>query len=188
MTDSGAVFGVDTWQHRLDTVRATAPHRWALSVLAVLAAGVAAHTAAASAYGWSEGSPLVLGVIVALAVGAAVRPESGLGVAVIAAVTWRWLAVPTADAMSAHVVLVACSLLLFHVTVSLMAATPPDATIPPPVFRRWGARTAVVAAATVAVWALAAAMSSRSGSTETALTVAAFAALASATLALRARR
>ena len=188
MTDRGAVFGVDTWQHRLDTVRATAPHRWALSVLAVLAAGLAAHTAAASAYGWREGSPLVVGVIVALAVGAAVRPESGFGVAVIAAVTWRWLAVPTADAMSAHVVLVACSLLLFHVAIALMAATPPDAAMPTFVLRRWGARTAVVAAVTVTIWALAAAMRSRSGSAETALTVAAFAALASAALALRSRR
>lgn len=188
MTDSGAAFGVDTWQLRLDTVRATAPHRWALSVLAVLTAGLAAHAAAASAYGWREGSPIVLAVVAALAVGAAVRPESGLGVAVIAAVIWRWLAVPTSDVTSAHVVIVAFSLLLFHVSVALMAATPSDATIPRSVLGRWVARTAVVAVVTGAVWVLAAAMSSRSGSTETALTVTAFAALASATFALRARR
>ena len=119
--------------------------------------------------------------IVALTVYAAVEPDSGLVTVLLGAQALHWAAaVPVPATTGAWVALLgaAWSGLVLHLTASLAASLPGPAPVPVPSLRRWARRGAVVAAATVPVWAVALLAGQESARGQVSLTYAAIAAIA----------
>lgn len=172
-----------TAQDWLDLVIEAGGQQWLLRLMAV-AAPVGAVLAASAAGGswWAAGTFLVA----VLAVGAAIRPDTHLAVGVVAVVVWRWLA-SVDDVTTPWLPIAAVCLLLFHVTIALAATIPLGAVVPGSVLRRWAARTAVVAAATVAVWVMVALLDRRDAPGNALLTGVALVLIALAAVAIRAR-
>ena len=131
---------------------------------------------------WSPHPIVVLAIgIVALTVYAAVEPDSGLVTVLLGAQALHWAAaVPVPTTTGAWVALLgaAWSGLVLHLTASLAASLPGPAPVPVPSLRRWARRGAVVAAATVPVWAVALLAGQESARGQVSLTYAAIAAIA----------
>jgi len=143
---------------------------------------VASLTFLALTLAWSPHPIVVLAIgIVALTVYAAVEPDSGLVTVLLGAQALHWAAaVPVPTTTGAWVALLgaAWSGLVLHLTASLAASLPGPAPVPVPSLRRWARRGAVVAAATVPVWAVALLAGQESARGQVSLTYAAIAAIA----------
>ena len=143
---------------------------------------VASLTFLALTLAWSPHPIVVLAIgIVALTVYAAVEPDSGLVTVLLGAQALHWAAaVPVPTTIGAWVALLgaAWSGLVLHLTASLAASLPGPAPVPVPSLRRWARRGAVVAAATVPVWAVALLAGQESARGQVSLTYAAIAAIA----------
>jgi hypothetical protein len=130
---------------------------------------------------WSPHPIVVLAVaIVALTAYAAVEPDSGLVTVLLGLQALHWAsAVPVPTTTGAWVALLGaawCGLVL-HLTASLAASLPGPAPVPVVSLRRWARRGALVAAATVPVWAVAFLAGRESARGQVSLTYAAIAAL-----------
>lgn len=105
----------------------------------------------------------VVGVLlVALAAYVAQHPGSHLFGVLVGALALHWLALvptPTSTTDWASVVAEAVLVLVVHASGALAASLPPQAPVPASSIRRWVRRVAVVVAACVPVWAVAAAVS-----------------------------
>jgi hypothetical protein len=138
--------------------------------LAVIA-GVAASTCTGLAAGHQIG--VVLTLIVGLAIGSAILPNSHTATAAEAVVVLQWL-VSTRDATTAWAMLMALCLFVFHIVVALMALTPVTATIDRSILLRWSRRSGWIVVATIGTWALVFAMAERRAPGSAALTVVGF--------------
>ena len=94
--------------------------------------------------------PVVL-VVAVLAAGCAITPDTNLGLLVTIVIGWHW-AGSVHDPLTAWVLLAAGGLLVFHVAMALAATAPARAGWPAASLARWGRRTALVAAITIAAW------------------------------------
>jgi hypothetical protein len=125
--------------------------------------------------------------LVPLTVWAAWRPESPWATVLVAGLVLHWVAtVPVPSAAAGWLRLLAAALLLLvvHLALSLAASLPPGAPLPAATVRRWTRRGAVVAGATVPVWAVAFLAGRQRVAGEVGLTYAAIAAAAVLTLAV----
>lgn len=173
----------DRLQHWLNTVRDTAPQRWALGSAGVLAIIVAL---AATLIGSGQRFGLFGVVIVATAAIAAIQAGSNTALLTISLAAVQWLS--AADHVTtARSFVVAICLFVFHSTLALMAVTPHTAEIHPETLRRWARRGALVTAATLGVWLLAFWFERREAQANPLLTVFALAALCAAVVLVRRR-
>jgi hypothetical protein len=120
-------------------------------------------------------------VIVALTVYAAVEPDSVLVTVLLGAQALHWAAavpVPTTTGQWVALLAAAWSGLVLHLSASLAASLPGPAAVPAVSLRRWARRGALVAAATVPVWAVALLAGQEGAEGEVSLTYAAIAAVA----------
>ncbi|MEO6413490.1 MAG: hypothetical protein ABIO48_12970 [Pedococcus sp.] len=120
-------------------------------------------------------------VLVALTVYAAVEPDSVLVTVLLGGHVLHWLsAVPVPIDTAAWVGLLAAAGagLVLHLTASLAASLPGPVPVPRLSLRRWARRGAMVAAATVPVWAVAMLSGQEAVKGEVSLTYAAIAAVA----------
>jgi hypothetical protein len=170
-------------QEALDQALATTRQRWLLGVVAVLTALVASGSMALASEGADGWVVILVGVLALLAT---IWPDDHLALVVITVVVLHWLAF-RADVVSAWSMGIAACLLVFHTLIALMAATPHTAVVHPVVLRRWLARSGVVAVATGAVWVLVVLFERRNAPGNAALSIAAFAVVAAAAIALRVR-
>lgn len=139
---------------------------------------VLAHAAGAT---WSTTIALL---VLAFSLGAAVEPDSHLGLVVLGILGWFWLSrVP--ESGSVWALLAAGSVLVFHAAGALGATAPPAAGLPTPLLTRWLRWAAAVAAATVLVWGLARLALAVHPAGQAALTGAALALVAVGALLLR---
>lgn len=131
---------------------------------------------------WSPHPIVVMAiVIVALTGYAAVEPDSVLVTVLLGAQALHWAAaVPVPTTTGAWVALLGAAWagLVLHLTASLAASLPGPAPVPVVSLRRWARRGAVVAAATVPVWAVALLAGQEDARGQVSLTYAAIAALA----------
>ncbi|HYN32652.1 MAG TPA: hypothetical protein VES40_08510 [Ilumatobacteraceae bacterium] len=128
---------------------------------------------------------VVVAVMVALAVGAVIRPDSHAALAVEAAVVWQWLAT-TDDATTPWVIPLAAVLFIFHSLIALMAVTPINAHVRGRLLLWWLQRSGYVMVATVGVWAIVLVLDQRRAPGSVALTVAGFVTLTVIILVTRA--
>jgi hypothetical protein len=133
----------------LGDVAATSPQQVALRSGVVAGALVTLLATAGASGAWPGIAPLALIV----AVGAAVRPDSGLPLGTIVLLGIGWVG-DVNDPASLWSVSAALGLLLVHVAAAAATVAPVAATLPPRSLRRWGRRTALVAAAAPAAWVL----------------------------------
>lgn len=120
-------------------------------------------------------------VLVALTAYAVVEPDSPWVTLLVAGHALHWVAaVPVPHSTGAWVALLVASWagLVLHLSASLSASLPGPVPLPSLSLRRWARRGAVVAAATVPVWALALLSGQEAVEGEVALTYAALAGLA----------
>jgi hypothetical protein len=96
----------------------------------------------------------VLVVVIGLAGGFAVLPESGVGVAVLL-VALIWWALALDDGLHPLVLLAAAALLASHVAALLTAYGPGEMPLHRPLLRRWLVRGALVLAVAPVTWGLA---------------------------------
>jgi hypothetical protein len=164
-------------EQRVAALRATSLQRWLLGVIAVIGPCVVCAI--------TRTGP-VLALVVPLAVASAVRPDSHIGLFVIAITVWCWLA-RIDDAASPLALVAALSLFVYHASLALMSTMPSSGSIDPAVLTRWIKRSVPVAAATVAVWGLVAAMRGRGLVGNVTLSVAAMVVIAIAAIAARVR-
>ncbi len=131
-------------------LRRMSSQRWSLAF-----AGVATATVAALITGiaGSGQSPLVLALVVGLAGAAITQPDSHVAIAVPVVVVWHWTA-STGSFSGAWALVVGLCLFAFHTVVSLMATTPPGATIDRRSGATWLRRSLMVVLATIGVWLL----------------------------------
>jgi hypothetical protein len=136
---------------------------------------VAAAISASIVAGVSGGGlpPAVLAIVGVLAVLSAAQPHTHTALVVIAVVVWQWL-VAVDDPTGPAVVVVAVALLGFHSTVALMANAPSTVRLDADILWRWLRRVVLVAAATVATWALVLLMDQRSAPGSIVATLAGF--------------
>jgi hypothetical protein len=139
----------------------------AISVIAVVAASTITTLVAGQLI------VVVLVLIVGLAIGSAIRPDSHTATAAEAVVVLQWL-VSTRDETTAWAILTALCLLVFHMVIALMALTPITATIDRSILLRWSRRGGWIAVATIGTWALVLAMAERRAPGSAALTVVGF--------------
>ena len=126
-------------------------------------------------------------VLVAVAVWAALRPESAGATVLVAGLALNWVAtvhVPDTTLAWVQLLVGALLLLVVHLCAALAASLPPGAAVPGVSLRRWARRGAVVAAATVPVWALSYGAASQVAPGEVSLTYAAIVAVAGLALAV----
>lgn len=147
-----------------------APQRWILGGAAVGAAAGASLVAGAGGGGQSV---LVFIVVIGLAIGSAIRPATHTALAVLVVVTWQWLAT-TDDRMSPLVIGVAGLLFAFHTIVALLAVVPVTAHVERAIGARWVRRSALVVAATGAMWLAVELMDQRRADGSVALTLLGF--------------
>jgi hypothetical protein len=120
-------------------------------------------------------------VLVALTVYAAVEPDSILVTVLLGGHVLHWLSavpVPTDTAAWVGLLAAAGAGLVLHLTAGLAASLPGPVPVPRLTLRRWARRGALVAAATVPVWAVAMLSGRASVKGEVSLTYAAIAAVA----------
>jgi hypothetical protein len=122
--------------------------RLRLAVLGGMALALLASVAAAGLPPWV--APVLL---IAGACTVAVRPDTHLGLGVLVAFGWYWLAhVDGDDDRSPWVLLAAAGLLLFHLAASAAALGPPETELPRPLLVAWARRSAPILGAGVALW------------------------------------
>jgi hypothetical protein len=95
----------------------------------------------------------VLVVVVALGLLCVAAPYSHAVLLTLAFLAWRWLA-DVVDPRTPWVVPAALAVLVLHTAAAASAGVPGSAVLEPLVRQRWLRRTAVVALASVGVWAL----------------------------------
>jgi hypothetical protein len=120
-------------------------------------------------------------VLVALTVCAAVEPDSVLVTVLLGGHALHWLAavpVPTDTAAWVGLLAAAWAAVILHLTASLAASLPGPVPIPRLSLLRWARRGAVVAGATVPVWAVGMLSGQEAVKGEVSLTYAAIAAVA----------
>lgn len=170
-------------QLRLDQALATCRQRWLLGGAAVLAAALGTALAMAG-----DASGQGVASMLALTTGAAVVAVSAsgthIGAFVVAIVALQWLAFNDNET-SARSVGVALCLFTFHSLTALMAAVPHTTEVDVRLLRRWGRRSTVVIAATLAVWGLVVAFARESSAGSEALTVAGLAVIAAVLVIVR---
>ncbi|MGA8980588.1 MAG: hypothetical protein WB473_15875 [Pedococcus sp.] len=152
-------------------------------LLAVSSLALVALTSVAAPQG------VVLGAVAlfVLTVGTVWRPEAPAAGLLVIGLALHWLTavpLPTSTASWLQLLVAAWLLLVVHLSAALAASLPPGAPVPGHSARRWSRRGAVVAAATVPLWALAYGASRQAVPGEVWLTYAAIAALAILTLAV----
>ena len=174
---------IEDMQRLIDRLWLVSWQRWILIAVSVLAA-TAATTFTALAAGNQTGVMVVL--VVGLAIGAAASPDSHTALAVEVLVVWHWLA-SADEPTTVWVVPMAWCLLTFHTVIALMAVTPITADVDRAVLVRWSGRTAAVALAVGAMWALVVAMDERDAAGNTALTMLGFVTLTALVVATRSR-
>jgi hypothetical protein len=127
-----------------------ASQAWArlLMLVGPVVALVAAAVAEVPPPGW------VVALVVALAVGWAVMPESLLGTLCLALVL-AWWGVADLDGLPPEALFAAVGLLVSHVAAVVAAYGPPEMAIDAPTARLWFGRGAVVLIAAPVVWLLA---------------------------------
>lgn len=162
--------------------RTTAQH-WRLRAIAVFAA-VGAVLAAAGANGrlWPAG----LVIVTALALASAVRADTNVALLLVVVVVWHWLATID-DASTAWLPVAAVCLLVHHTVTALTASLPAGGELPRQVLVEWVRRTALVGAATVALWAVVALLDGRAADGNGALTALALAAAGALAVTIRSR-
>ena len=131
----------------------------------------------------SSPHPVVVAAIgiVALTAYAAVEPDSVLVTVLLGALALHWAAavpVPTSTGEWVALLGAAWAGLVLHLSASLAASLPGPAAVPAVSLRRWARRGALVAAATVPVWAVALLAGREGARGEVSLTYAAIAAVA----------
>ena len=117
-------------------------------LLGPVAALVAAAAAGIPPPGW------IAALVVALAVGWALMPESLFGTLCLGLVL-AWWGIAELDGLPAESLLAAAALLAAHVAAIVTAYGPPEMDIDPATVRLWLARGALVAIAAPVVWLLA---------------------------------
>ncbi|WP_153395471.1 hypothetical protein [Ornithinicoccus halotolerans] len=161
----------------LQDVRHASSHQLALRGAMVVSALTFALVALAA------GSTALLAVVVLVALGvlAALNPHTGLPAFVVLYLLGVWVAGVETGASrvpTPWVVPAAWCLLLFHTAAALVAAVPAGARLPAPVWRRYGARTAVLAGLAPLGWGAAALLVGVAPSAGAASLVAGFAVVA----------
>lgn len=144
-------------QQWINEFHATSLQQWAFRLVAVVAS-LGALLAAAGANGrlWPAG----LFIVTVLAVASAVRPDTHMGLVLVVVIVWHWLA--TVDGVGGPwLPLAAVCLLVHHAVIALSASTPIGGVLPTVIVLRWVGRTALVASATVGMWAVVAVFDSR---------------------------
>lgn len=168
-------------QRRVDQILATAPQRVFLSGIAVatvLTTSLALGLSSDAADGW-------LVVLVSLfALGSVLQPDDHLGLVTIMLVVVHWL-VAGLPVVSAWSLGVAASIVIFHSLLAIMAVTPHTADLPMALLVVWLRRLVVVGASTLGVWLLVVGFERRNIDGDLGLSVAAYAALIVAIVALR---
>jgi hypothetical protein len=167
---------------RIRRLGSVSPQRWLLGALAAAAAIGSSIVAGVSGGGLP---PVLLLIVAVLAVGSAVWPHTHTALVVIAVVVWQWIVVVD-DPTGPAVVAVALALLVFHSVIAVMANVPPSARLDAEILRRWLRRVVLVAAATVATWALVLLMEQRSASGSVVATLAGFVTALALVVVLRA--
>ena len=162
--------------------RTTAQH-WRLRALAVSVA-LGAVLAAAGATGrlWPAG----LVIVGALALASAVRADTNVALLLVVVVVWHWLATID-DPGTPWLPVAALCLLVHHTVTALTASLPAGGEFPREVLVEWAGRTALVGAATVALWALVALLDGRTADGNGALTALALAVAGALAVAIRSR-
>ena len=120
-------------------------------------------------------------VLLALSVYAAIEPDSVLVTVLLGGHVLHWLSavpVPADTAAWVGLLVAAWAGLVLHLTASLAASLPGPVPVPRLSLRRWARRGAVVAAATVPVWAVAMLSGQEAVKGEVSLTYAAISAVA----------
>ncbi len=170
-------------QRAVDEFLAVSRQRWLTGIGAVLMATSAFAVASVASGGWWLPG---LVAVTALSIVAAVRPDDHTGLVVVGVVIWQWL-VRVDDVGTPWLPVAACCMLVFHTLLALTAVVPTSGSIPEATIRRWTGRTAVVAAATVAMWIVVVVLDRRELPGNAALTGLAVLIVAAATTAIRAR-
>lgn len=163
----------------VELITSTTRQRWVLIALVVVASVVAS---AVTGIASGNHAPVLTAVATALAIAAAVLPDTHFAAAVMALVAGRW-AFTVDDVTTPWVIAVAVCLLAVHSAVALMAVVPCTASVDPATIRRWGLRTLAVSVATAAMWALTSILDQRRPAGSTALTLAALLTVAAGALA-----
>lgn len=109
-----------------------------------------AFVAVTSAAGGHVG-PALGAVLVVLTVVTFAMPDSHAGLALLGAMVWAW-AVSVPEALSWWTLAAALLLLAVHLALLLTGYGPPELVLETALLRLWGARAAVLAAATALVW------------------------------------
>ncbi len=121
-----------------------------------------------------------------LAVASAVRPDTHTALSRRRGGPWHWLA--TVDGVGGPwLPLAAVCLLVHHAVIALSASIPIGGVLPTATVLRWMGRTALVASATVGMWALVAVLDGRDAPGNGLLTALALAIVAGAALTIRSR-
>lgn len=90
-------------------------------------------------------------LVVLLAVGLVLMPDSALPLAWMAAATLLWVA-SMPDAVDVSVLVAAADLIVVHVACTLAAYGPPELTVPAGLLRLWLARAALMLSSTLLLW------------------------------------
>lgn len=167
----------------IDRLWLVSGQRWLLLSLS-LACVACASTISALAAGSQPN--IAIALMVGLAVGAVIRPDSHGALVVVVAVVWQWLAAND-DVTTPWVIPFSVLLFVFHSAVALMAVTPITAHVHRALLLRWVRRGGYVAASTIGVWVIVLVMDQRRASGSAALTVVGFVTLATLILVMRAR-
>lgn len=172
-----------TLQRGVDDLLGVSAQRWLLGAVSVIAA-VAAFVAGSIAGDrwWLPG----IVIVAVLAVVSAVRPDEHVAVVVVIAVAVNWL-VCVDDLDTLWLPVTAVVLCVYHAAIALVALVPTGGTIPIAVLVRWSVRTAMVAAATVAMWMLVVVLDRRDLPGHGALTALALLIVATSAIAIRFR-
>ena len=140
-------------QRVIDVARALSLQRYLLCALTVVAALAATTVITVGSDGASAVPTRLMGLILVLAIGAVVYPDSPAGLAIIAVIAWQWIATVD-DVTTPRSVMVAICLVVVHAVLALMAVTPHTTIIDTKVLGRWAGRTAAVSLVTALVWLL----------------------------------
>ncbi len=129
-------------------MRSWSPGQWALRVLVVVGPLVALYARGLAA----ERPPAWVGLLLLLvAVGWALLPESVIGVAALLLVGWAWAAADPGG-MPAAIVLAAVGMVVAHLAALVIGYGPPRLPVQPSVVRLWARRGAIVLLPTLPVW------------------------------------
>ena len=144
--------------------RTASPER---RVLVVITIGAALVTGAAA----GVSHPLLVVGLATFSVLAAIQPASNTGLVVMVIIGAAWVA--TSEETSGPTsIAIAAGLVVFHLCVALMAATPHSSTLGPRILRRWAIRGVVAGSSAVAVWLLVQLLDRRHAEGSTLLTAA----------------